>query len=41
VLVDYYVEAVDSAGNVAKSDIFHVYVGTGQSFVEDKLKLYE
>lgn len=40
VLVDYYVEAVDSAGNVARSDIFHVYVGTGQSFVEDKLNLY-
>lgn len=27
VLVDYYVEAVDSKGNTYKSDIFHVYVG--------------
>ena len=28
VLIDYYVEAVDGQGNVAKSDIQHVYVGT-------------
>lgn len=41
VLVDYYVEAIDNDGNVAKSDIFHVYVGSGDSFVQDKLKLYE
>ena len=27
VLIDYYIEAVDSEGNVAKSDIQHVYVG--------------
>ena len=27
VLIDYYVEAVDSVGNVAKSDIMHVWVG--------------
>jgi len=27
VLIDYYVEAQDGAGNVAKSDIQHVYVG--------------
>jgi len=27
VLLDYYVEAVDTAGNVAKSDIMHVWVG--------------
>jgi len=26
-LIDYYVEAVDSAGNIARSDIQHVYVG--------------
>ncbi len=29
VLVDYYLEAVDSLGNVARSDIYHTYVGTG------------
>ncbi|RPH96717.1 hypothetical protein EHM69_00260, partial [candidate division KSB1 bacterium] len=29
VLVDYYIEAVDSLGNVARSDIYHTYVGTG------------
>ncbi|MEQ8210737.1 MAG: carbohydrate-binding protein [Lacipirellulaceae bacterium] len=27
VLVDYYVEAVDGLGNVARSDIQHVYIG--------------
>ncbi|MEO1129206.1 MAG: carbohydrate-binding protein, partial [Planctomycetota bacterium] len=27
VLIDYYVEAVDSAGNVTRSDIQHVWVG--------------
>jgi len=31
VLVDYYVEALDSAGNLARSDIQHVYVGNPQS----------
>jgi hypothetical protein len=30
VLVDYYVEAVDGRGNVAKSPIQHVWVGTGE-----------
>ncbi|OGF03888.1 MAG: hypothetical protein A2W00_03145 [Candidatus Eisenbacteria bacterium RBG_16_71_46] len=29
VLVDYYVEAVDSLGNLRKSPIQHVYVGSG------------
>lgn len=29
-LVDYYVEAVDARGNVARSPIQHVYVGDGQ-----------
>ncbi|MBI5058220.1 hypothetical protein HZB60_00395 [candidate division KSB1 bacterium] len=29
VLVDYYVEALDSLGNIARSDIYHTYVGTG------------
>ncbi len=28
-LVDYYVEAVDQYGNIAKTDIQHVYVGVG------------
>jgi hypothetical protein len=27
VLVDYYIEAMDSLGNVARSDIYHTYVG--------------
>ena len=31
VLVDYYVEAVDSNGNVTRSDIQHVYVGSQTS----------
>lgn len=30
VLIDYYVEAVDSMGNVATSDIVHVWVGQTQ-----------
>ncbi|WP_281423175.1 carbohydrate binding domain-containing protein [Paenibacillus oenotherae] len=29
-LLDYYIEAVDSKGNVTKSDIQQVYVGTGK-----------
>lgn len=29
VLVDYYIEAVDSLGNIARSDIYHTFVGTG------------
>lgn len=29
VLVDYYVEAVDTKGNTHRSDIFHVWVGDG------------
>ncbi|MEM7457732.1 MAG: hypothetical protein AAF456_25630 [Planctomycetota bacterium] len=29
VLIDYYVEAIDSNGTVSKSDIQHVYVGQG------------
>ena len=27
VLLDYYIEAIDSKGNLAKSDIFHVWIG--------------
>jgi hypothetical protein len=33
VLVDYYVEAYDHAGNVRRSPIQHVYVGTGNGGV--------
>ncbi|MBU1984801.1 hypothetical protein KJ815_10375, partial [bacterium] len=29
VLVDYYVEAMDSLGNIARSDIYHTYVDSG------------
>ncbi|MGD9789596.1 MAG: GC-type dockerin domain-anchored protein [Phycisphaerales bacterium] len=32
-LVDYYVEAMDSRGNVRKSAIQHVYVGDGQGAI--------
>jgi hypothetical protein len=31
-LVDYYVEAVDTKGNVTRTDIQHVYVGPGNGF---------
>ncbi len=31
VLIDYFVEAVDTKGNTNRSDIFHVYVGTYNS----------
>ncbi|USN99011.1 MAG: hypothetical protein H6810_12820 [Phycisphaeraceae bacterium] len=31
VLIDYYVEATDSLGNVEKSDIMHVWVGTSDN----------
>ena len=27
VLMDYYVEAVDSLGNISSSPIYHVYIG--------------
>ncbi|MBX3730601.1 MAG: PKD domain-containing protein [Candidatus Sumerlaeia bacterium] len=30
VLIDYYVEATDTRGNVARSPIQHVYIGTGE-----------
>jgi hypothetical protein len=31
VLIDYYVEALDAAGNVTRSDIQHVWVGAGSA----------
>ncbi len=37
VLLDYYVEAIDSLGNIAKSDIQHVYVGAGTT--QDNLRV--
>lgn len=30
-MVDYYVEAIDTKGNVRKSDIFHTWVGNGDA----------
>ncbi len=30
-LLDYYIEAVDGLGNIEKTDIQHVYVGSGQN----------
>ncbi len=35
VLVDYYIEAVDNKGNVSRSMILHVYVGSGEVEVPD------
>ncbi|MDK2970352.1 MAG: hypothetical protein PWP23_107 [Candidatus Sumerlaeota bacterium] len=34
-LIDYYVLATDAKGNVAKSPIQHVYIGTGEGAVND------
>ena len=31
VLVDYYVTAIDIRGNTKKTDISHVYVGSGHA----------
>ena len=31
VLADYYVTAIDNKGNTKKTDIYHVYVGTGHA----------
>ena len=30
-MVDYYVEAIDTKGNIKKSDIFHTWVGNGSA----------
>ncbi|MEN1678130.1 MAG: hypothetical protein AAGJ46_00945 [Planctomycetota bacterium] len=38
-LVDYYVEAVDSQGNIQRSDIQHVYVGAGSVVGTDRVTL--
>jgi len=29
VLIDYYIDANDTVGNLKKTDIYHVYVGGG------------
>ena len=31
VLIDYYITATDTRGNMKKTDIYHVYVGKGTS----------
>ncbi len=41
VLIDYYVEAVDLAGNVSRSDIQHVYVGATSSGGGDDVVIIE
>lgn len=37
VLVDYYIEAVDSLGFTARSDIYHTFVGTGSTSGGDRV----
>ncbi len=39
VLVDYYVEAIDGEGNVARSPIRHVYVGDGAGQVDNPVTI--
>jgi hypothetical protein len=36
VLLDYYIEAEDNFGNVYKSEIYHVYVASGNPQEEEK-----
>lgn len=31
VLIDYYVSATDGRGNTKKTDIYHVYIGSGNA----------
>lgn len=38
-LLDYYIEATDSKGNVTKSEIQQVYVGAGRYKMEDGVKV--
>ena len=35
VLIDYYVAATDSMGNIKKTDIYHVFIGNGTALCED------
>lgn len=37
-LIDYYVEAEDNKGNIAKSDIQHVWIGDGQGAPDEKVE---
>ncbi len=37
VLVDYFLESVDSMGNVSRSDIYHTFVGTGDASFSDRV----
>ncbi|MEO1495727.1 MAG: hypothetical protein AAFV43_01115 [Planctomycetota bacterium] len=39
VLIDYYVEAIDTHGNVERTDIQHVYVGSGGVASGDRVSL--
>ncbi|MDX9911693.1 MAG: carbohydrate-binding protein [Phycisphaerales bacterium] len=39
VLIDYYVEATDAKGNVARSDIMHVWVGAGATSGGERVTL--
>lgn len=39
VLLDYYVEAEDSKGNVFKSNIYHVYVASGVPHLEEQSRI--
>ncbi len=40
VLVDYYVEAVDSNGNLQRTDIQHVYIGSSSIVGGDRVSLH-
>lgn len=31
ILLDYYIEAIDTLGNIKKTDIYHVYVGNNSN----------
>ena len=31
VLIDYYVSATDGVGNTKQTDIYHVYIGSGNA----------
>ena len=35
VLIDYYVSATDKRGNTKKTDIYHVYIGSGNAQCDD------
>ena len=37
VLIDYYISATDKRGNMKKSDIYHVYVGSDNASCSTQL----